>query len=230
MLVIAAAARAAAALCAVALLAAGCSGDDDPAPDTRIIEVTTMRGALLQAADVGPTWSVPAEAPSPDLLVSLCGGESTVPAVPPGATVVASPLVDEGEKGAQTLTQIGLVYADAAAARAGLAELRTIADACPPSVDVPAKTGERQEPAYTETVDTAPLDEPPWSGFVITRHKTYGARTPAAADTAVAVLVQRNVVLVDAYAIYRLGAASANPQFDSDWKKLVGTVLNRMKS
>ena len=39
-----------------------------------------------------------------------------------------------------------------------------------------------------------------------------------------------NVVLVDQYAIYRLGKsdASANPQFSSDWKKLVGTVVQRV--
>jgi hypothetical protein len=228
MLVIPRALRAATALCAL-VVAAGCSSDDDPSPDGKIIEVTTMRGALLQAADVGPTWAAPAEPPSQDLLVSLCGGESAVPAVPPGATVVASALVDEGEKGAQTLTQIGLVYADAAAAEAGLAGLRALADGCPPSVTVAAKTGDRTEPAYTETVTTSPLDEAPWTGFVITRHKTYDAKTPAAADTAVAVLTQRNVVLVDAYAIYRLGAASSSPQFDVDWKKLVGTVLNRLK-
>ena len=226
MLVIPRAVRAAAALCV--LVVAGCSSDDDPAPDGPIIDVTTVRGALLQAADVGPTWDAPAEPSSPDLLVSLCGGESAVPAVPPGSTVVTSPLVDEGEKGAQTLTQIGLVYADPAAAKAGFAALRALTDGCPPSVTVAAKTGDRTEPAYTETVTTSPLDEAPWTGFVITRHKTYTAKTPAAADTAVAVLTQRNVVLVDAYAIYRLGTASSSPQFDSDWKKLVGTVLNRL--
>jgi hypothetical protein len=33
---------------------------------------------------------------------------------------------------------------------------------------------------------------------------------------------------VDAYAVYRIGNASTGPQFDSDWKKLVGTVLNRV--
>jgi pimeloyl-ACP methyl ester carboxylesterase len=99
MLVIPHGLRAAAALCAL-VVAAGCSSDDDPAPDGPMIEVTTMRGALLQAADVGPTWAAPAEAPSQDLLVSLCGGETAVPAVPAGATVVSSPLVDEGEKGA----------------------------------------------------------------------------------------------------------------------------------
>ena len=37
-----------------------------------------------------------------------------------------------------------------------------------------------------------------------------------------------NVVLVDAYAIYQLNNASSSANFDTDWKKLVGTVVQRV--
>src|SRR3954471_11180374 len=86
------------ALCALAV-AAGCSsGDDDPAPaPTGLINLTTMRGALLQAAEIGPTWSAPTEEPDATRLVSICGGTTTPPTVPPGAQVVAAPFADEGE-------------------------------------------------------------------------------------------------------------------------------------
>jgi hypothetical protein len=67
---------------------------------------------------------------------------------------------------------------------------------------------------------------------VVIRHKQYEPAHPSIADTAVAVLVKRNVLLFDSYAIYRLGekgsAPSSNPQFTADWQKLVGTVLDRV--
>jgi hypothetical protein len=220
--------------CIIAAALAACGSSDDvpdpaPTPTGPVVDAATVQAALLKPADVGSTWSVPAEQTSQNQVVSLCGGDTPGPAVPGGASVVSAPLVDEGAEGAQTLFQTGLVYPDATAAAAGLAALRTVADACPPSVDRPARTGgDRQEPAYTETVRTTPLEEGGWTGFVVIRHKAYEPRHPGTADTAVAVAAKGNVVVVDAYAVYRLGAASAAPQFDSDWKKLVGTVLNRL--
>lgn len=231
MLVIGRVARAAAVALCTAAVAAGCSSSDDAPepPDGGTVTVTTMRGALLRAEEIGPTWKAPATAPDPARLVVFCGGQATAPPVPPGAEVVSVPLVDEGTDGAQTLTQTALVYPDATAAGAGLASLRALADGCPPSVSVPAvENAERAEPAYTETTRTVPLDEGGWSGFVVNRHKAYEPTHPGIADTAVAVVSRANVLLVDTYAVYRIGNASTGAQFETDWKKLVGTVLNRV--
>ena len=63
---------------------------------------------------------------------------------------------------------------------------------------------------------------------MVIRHKKYEASHPGTADTAVVVAQTSNVVLVDAYAIYQLNNASAAPSFDQDWKKLVGTVVQRV--
>jgi len=209
---------------------AGCSSDDPPEPDRTTVSVDTVRNALLKAADVGPTWKAPTESAAPGQLVSICGADTAPAAVPGQPSVVSAPLSDEGTKGVQSLTQIGLVYEDAVSSATALATLRAVADACPPSVQRPAKTGDREEPAYTETATTAPLEEGGWSGFVTTRNKQYDKAHPATADVAVVALARGNVVLVDQYAIYRLGKsdASANPQFSSDWQKLVGTTLNRI--
>jgi hypothetical protein len=218
------------AACAV-VLTAGCDSGDDAAPDPPDggFTVTTMRGALLQANEVGPTWQPPEQSTGPNQLVAFCGGPATVPPVPPGAEVVSSPLVDEGNEGAQTLTQTALVYPDDSGAEAGLASLRAVADACPATVSQPATLNEeRSEPAYTETAKTVDMNEGGWTGFVITRHKAYEAAHPGTADTAVVVVQRANVLLVDAYAVYRIGNTSGSPQFDNDWKKLVGTVLNRV--
>jgi len=217
------------AVCALAV-AAGCSSDDDPAPEpTGNIDVTTMRGALLQAAEIGPTWQAPDDSPNPQQLVSICGGTTTAPPVPPGAEVVTAPFVDEGEAGAQTLEQTALVYPDKTTATAGQAALRAVAETCQANLSVPATvTSDKSEPAYTETVALQPLDQGGWSGFVVIRHKKYEAKHPGTADTAVAVLNNRNVVLVDAYAIYRLNNASTSPGFDTDWPKLVGSVVQRV--
>src|SRR5690349_23870256 len=104
---------AAAAALSVAAVVAGCSsGGDDPAPDRPLLDVNEMRGALLQAAEIGPTWQAPDTPGDPNRLVSICGGTSAAPPVPPGATVVTAPFVDEGNAGAQTLEQTALVYAD----------------------------------------------------------------------------------------------------------------------
>jgi hypothetical protein len=221
-----------ASLCALAVTAA-CSGskDDNKQPDqqTQLISATTMRGALLQASEVGPTWSVPDVGDGPTTLVSICGGTTLAPQVPPGGEVVSAPLVDEGEKGAQTLEQIGLVYGNKSGADAALAGLRGVADGCQKTVNVPAtKTSDRNEPAYTETVSVTPLSEEGWTGFVVIRHKSYEAAHPGTADTAVTIAQASNVVLVDAYAIYQLNNASPAANFDTDWKKLVGTVVQRM--
>jgi hypothetical protein len=214
----------------VAAVAAGCSsGDDDPAPDRSLINVNEMRGALLQAAEIGPTWQAPDAAGEAGRLVSICGGTSTAPPAPPGATVVTAPFVDEGDAGAQTLEQTALIYADRSGAEAGSAALRAVADKCPRTVSVPATVNaEKSEPAYTETVEVQTLNRRAWAGFVVIRHKEYDKAHPGTADTAVVVLGNRNVVLVDAYAIYRLGAASSGSQFSADWQKLVGTVVNRV--
>ncbi|GIF22575.1 hypothetical protein BJ973_002898 [Actinoplanes tereljensis] len=216
------------ALCALGL-AAGCSSDDGEKPDTSNISITTMRGALLQAADVGPTWRAPEESADPDQLVSICGGTTAAPEVPPGGQVVASPLVDEGDKGAQTLEQIALVYADKASADAAMTGLKAIADQCQGNLSVAAvENDERNEPAYTETVQQQPLKQDNWAGFTVIRHKKYEASHPGSADTAVTVIQRTNVVLVDAYAIYQLNNASTGSQFDADWQKLVGTVVQRV--
>jgi hypothetical protein len=220
----------AAAACALAV-AAGCSsGGKDDAPDpARLIDVTTMRGALMQANEIGPTWTPPDTPPSPSQLVSICGGTSTAPPAPPGGQIVASSFVDEGETGAQTLDQTGLVYADDTAAQAGQAALQGLAESCPKTVAVPATVNDQKsEPAYHETVELRPLNQGGWTGVVVIRHKAYEPKHPGMADTAVAILQTGNVVLVDAYAIYRLGATTAAPSFDADWQKLVGTVVQRV--
>ena len=221
--------RTAVAVCAAAAFA-GCSSDDSPGPDGTTISVDTMRNALLKAADVGPTWKAPTESAAPNQLVSICGADTALAGVPGRPQLVSAPLSDEGTEGVQSLTQYALVYPDAVSAATALATLRTVADACPPSVSRPAKTGDREEPAYTETAATTPLEEGGWVGFVTTRNKQYDKAHAATADVAVAALAHANVVLVDQYAIYRLGKsdASANPQFSADWQKLVGTTISRV--
>ncbi|MFG1604757.1 hypothetical protein [Actinoplanes sp. NPDC049265] len=221
---------AAAALCVIALVAGCDSSDDAPdPPDGGNVSVTTMRGALLQAGDLGGSWAAPEASSDPQRLVALCGGVATAPPVPPGAEVVSAPLADEGQQGAQTLNQTALVYPDPTGARAALASLRAVADKCPASVEQGQQTtAERNEPAYTETAKTLEMSEGGWTGFIVTRHKAYESKHPGTADTAVSVVSKANVVIVDAYAVYRLGNASGSPQFDEDWKKLLGTVLNRV--
>ena len=226
--------RAALAAASVLVLAAagvaGCSSSGDPAPaPTGTVDVTTMRGALLQANEIGPTWAAPDASADPNQMVSICGGTSTPPAAPSGATVVAAPFADSGEKGAQTLDQTALVFPDAKAATAAQQALRAVADNCPASVSVPATVNDvKAEPAYTETAQIEPLNQGSWSGFAVIRHKKYEPKHPGTADTAVAILSTRNVVLIDAYAIYQLNNASTSPSFDSDWPRLVGSVLQRV--
>jgi hypothetical protein len=217
-----------------ALLFAGCgSGDDDAKPAKGDISVAKMQSSLLQGKDIGTTWVAPDASTAPPQLLSICGGTNGAPAVPGSPKVVTAPLVDEGTAGAQSLTQTALVYADDVSAMAGQAALKVVADACPPTQDVPDQTtAETQEPAYTETVTTQTLNQGEWTGFVVLRHKQYEPSHPSTADTAIAVLVKRNVLLFDGYAIYRLGTKgstpSTNPQFTGDWQKLVGTVLSRV--
>jgi hypothetical protein len=225
-----AALTAASVLVLAAVGVAGCSSKDDPAPEpTANIDATTMRGALLQASDIGPTWTTPEVPGDPGKVVSLCGGTSTPPPVPPGGQDVVADFEDAGDTGAQTLEQSALVFPDKTAAEAAQALLKAAVDSCPPSVSVPQTviTG-KDEPAYTETVRVQPLKQGSWDGFVVLRHKEYEPKHPGVADTAVAILTDRNVTLVDAYAIYRLNNASTSADFTQDWGKLVGSVIQRV--
>jgi hypothetical protein len=207
--------RAALAAASVLVLAAaglaGCSSKDDPAPEpTANIDATTMRGALLQASEIGPTWAAPDDAPDTTKLVQICAGTATPPPAPPGGTVVAADFSDEGDTAAQSLR-------------------RAAPDSCPATVAVPETvTADKSEPAYTETVRVQPLNQGSWAGFVVIRHKQYEPKHPGVADIAVAVLTDRNVTLVDAYAIYRLNNASTSADFTADWGKLVGSVIQRV--
>lgn len=234
MLVIGRVLRTAAVAACATLVLAGCgSGDDDAKPAKGDLDAAKMQSSLLQAKDIGSTWAAPDASTAPPQLLSICGGTNAAPAIPGSPQVVTVPLVDQGTTGAQSLTQTALVYSDDVSALAGQAALKVVADACPPSVDVPAQTSDdSQEPAYTETVATQTLKQGDWSGFVVVRHKQYEPNHPSTADTAIAVLVKRNVLFFDGYAVYRLGtkgkAPSANPQFAGDWQKLVGTVLSRV--
>ena len=235
MLVIGRVLRTAAVAACAALVFAGCSssGDDDSKPATGDISAATMQSSLLQGKDIGPTWAAPDASTAPPQLLSICGGTNAAPAIPGSPKVVTAPLVDEGTAGAQSLTQTALVYGDDVSALAGQAALKVVADACPPSVDVDAQTtDDTQEPAYTETVTTQTLNQGEWTGFVVLRHKQYEPNHPSTADTAIAVLVKRNVLLFDGYAVYRLGTKGSPPSADSgftgDWQKLVGTVLSRV--
>ena len=230
MFVIGRAALAAAGVLVLAAGAAGCSSKGDPAPEpTATIDATTMRGALLQAAEIGPAWSAPDEPADNSKLVPICAGPRTPPPVPPGGQVVAANFEDTGDNGAQTLEQTALVFGDKTAAAAAQAVLRAAADSCPASVSVPATvTADKSEPAYSETVRVQPLNQGGWAGFVVLRHKQYEPKHPGTADTAVVVLTDRNVTLVDTYAIYRLSNATTSADFTSDWGKLVGSVIQRV--
>lgn len=232
MLLIGKVSRALAAGCAVAVLV-GCSSPDepdrDPGPDTTVVAPSAVTAALLVPADVGPTWKVSEDPLHPTPLMPLCGGGEDAPPLPGGPQVAASQLADQGKKGLQTLDQVGLVYSEPADAVGGLAALKAGADGCATSLTVPAEyTDGHNEAAYTETLAVSPLTLGQWTGFVVERHKLYEPNHPGAADTAVAVISLHNVLLVDSYAIYELGAKAAAPQFSADWHKLVSATVDRV--
>jgi hypothetical protein len=219
--------------CAVAAFAGCTSGGAKPTPVDTGPKITadTMRAALLQPKDVGETWQVPNRSPSTTSLVSFCAGLASSPPVPGSPTVAAASLADVGEKGAQSFDQAALVYDGSATATTGLDTLRGLADTCPATASQPAHTvDDAAEAAYTESATTTNLTSGSWSGFVVIRHKDYDPKNPGTADTAVAVLTKRNVILVAAYAIYWVGVHSTGPTFTTDWQNLVGKVVGRVPS
>jgi hypothetical protein len=224
---------AAAFLCVAAL--AGCSGGDDPAPAPSggpsgpVISVDAVKAALLNPSDLGQTWVTPDETPPPNTLAALCAGRVPRPGVPGSPATAVASAADEGDAGAQTFDQMGLVYPDAGAAGAARDALHTAVESCPPTVKVSAKaTSADPEAGYTESVQTTPLVSGAWSGFAVVRHKQYEASSPGVADTAVTVLASRNVVLVLNYAVYRVTPPSTAPGFAADWQRLVGALVSRV--
>ena len=222
-------AQAVVAVCLTVVTIAACDGDGNPAPQAPAITAAAVQAGLLQAKDVGKTWTTPEATPPPSTLPNLCAGDGPRPAVPGSPTAATGSLVDEGDAGAQTLDQIGLVYADAKAATAARDSLQATARACAPTAThSPAATTANPEAGYSETFTSRPLVSGAWSGFAIIRHKVYEKSSPGTADTAVAVLSSRNAVLVTCYAVYRVEQPSTAPDFSSDWQRLVGAFISRV--
>jgi hypothetical protein len=227
-------ARTVVAACLSVAVLAGCSDDADPAPAPSgqggpAVPVEAVKDALLKPSDLGPTWLTPEQSPPPNTIVALCAGKVPRPAVPGSPASTTASASDEGDKGAQTFDQYGLVYPDTAAATSARDTLHRAVESCPPAVKVSSKaTSEEPEAGYVESVQTTPLISGAWSGFAVVRHKQYEASSPGTADIAIAVLASRNVVLVMSYAVYRLDAPSTAPNFATDWQRLVGALVRRV--
>lgn len=217
--------RVAVGLAVVAL--SGCTSDKTDAGPT--ITVNAVQTALLQAADLGATWTPPDSSPPPSTLPALCAGDAKRPAIPGHPTAVTASAVDSGEAGAQSFDQVGLVYADAKSANAARDTLQAAAEACAATAShSPKATSESPEAGYTETFSTRPLSSGAWAGFAVVRHKVYEKGSAATGDTAVAVLASRNAVLMTSYAVYRITEASQPPDFSGDWQRLVGAFVSRV--
>src|SRR5438477_6790964 len=103
------------AACLAVTAATGCSGSDDK-KDGPLITLNAVQAALLQAKDLGTTWTSPEASPPPQTLPRLCAGDGARPPIPGKPTSATASAVDSGEAGAQSLDQVGLVYPDAKAA------------------------------------------------------------------------------------------------------------------
>ncbi|WP_433047079.1 hypothetical protein [Dactylosporangium sp. CS-033363] len=218
--------------CAAVTLAlglAGCSGDDGATADRDATYTTAaLKAGVLEPADVGTSWKRPEQQPPTTTLTPLCPGVPTRPPIPGTPGVIAAALADEGDKGAQAFDQMGLAYADAPAMEAAFTKLQDAMEACPPSATRSAGPREESsEAGYTETSTIEPLESGGWKGFVTLRHKVYEPTYPGSADIAVAVVGRGNAVVVASYAVYWVGEHSTGPEFDTDWRRMVGTVLSR---
>jgi hypothetical protein len=224
-----------------------CSGDDKGPDLGPLFTADNVKAGLMQPKDLGTAWIPPDTQPPADSINALCGGGATRPKVPGSPSVVASSLADEGDKGAQTFDQIGLVYGGPDDAESAIENLHSVAEACQVTVShsAAAPTSDNPEAAYTETTTLKDLSSGKWSGFVVLRHKVYSADSPGVVDTAVAVLTLNNAVIVGGYGVYLLtgpelpGASpspnasplpSANTNFSGDWQRLVGSFATRVDS
>jgi len=220
------------ATCLTVVALAGCT--DDKKDEGPAITISAVQSALLQAADLGSTWSPPDSSPPPATLPVLCAGDAKRPAIPGKPTTVNASAVDSGEAGAQSFDQVGLVYPDAKAAASARDTLQAAAKACAATASHSAQaTSQSPEAGYTETFSTRPLSSGPWTGFAVVRHKVYekaatGDTKAATGDTAVAVLASRNAILVASYAVYRVTQASQPADFSGDWQRLVGAFVSRV--
>nr|BFE55893.1 hypothetical protein GCM10020063_004190 [Dactylosporangium thailandense] len=215
---------------AATMALAGCTSDG---ADPRGATYTTamLQAGVLEPGDIGPTWKRPAEsAPPTTSITPLCAGVAKRPPVPGSPTgSIAASMADEGDKGAQAFDQLGLVYKDAAAMEAAFASLQDTMDACPPSASRSAGPRDgSSEAGYSETSTIEPLVSGSWKGFVTVRHKAYEAAYPGSADVAVAVVGQGNAIVVASYAVYWVGEHATGPEFTTDWRRMVGTVLSRV--
>jgi len=216
---------------AVTLALGGCTDDSTPDVNGPAITVAMMQAGVLKGTDIGPTWKQPDQSPAVTGVIPFCGGLASRPPIPGKPSVVASSLADEGEKGAQAFDMVGLVYPDTAGADAAIETLHATAVNCAPTASRTAGPRDTTaEAGYTETTKVESLNSGGWSGFVVLRHKVYEATTPGTADTAVAVLAEGNGMVVASYGVYWIGQHSTGPEFDTDWRRLVATVLNRVEA
>ncbi|GAB3938395.1 hypothetical protein [Micromonospora vulcania] len=236
-----------AAACAVALVT-GCPGTPKggPAaapttsPPPPPFDVETVQALLLPPEGLGTGWKG-YDWPYDGTLPALCTYlpeplrkpgdqvEPKTPGDPQVLTVTAKADVTDdgiGQERPRFRFQFALVYPDEDAAVASLAELRAVADACPKKVHIPRwKQDGRTMASYDEFVEVRPLTERDWPGFLVKRHPVYEKTTSTSDNVALAVLQNRNLVLLLRY--YALSSTRSDPAFDGEWDEFRTAVLAR---
>ncbi|MEV6925839.1 hypothetical protein AB0M46_15260 [Dactylosporangium sp. NPDC051485] len=206
------------------LFAAGCGSTSSPSPSPSAspvppaIELDQLRPRLLGTARLGAGWSdqtgtdvyadtghLPplCESPTPAVGGTLETGPDTG-----GAKVaVVSVSKDIGPpvgKQPQFLTQFAAVFPSDQQAATYVTRVRAVADACPKKVLIPAMPvdGGGHTAPYVEVVDVADKTEGAWSGFQVVREQQYESSLNNGGHIAIAVLGQRNAVVVVRFALF----------------------------
>ncbi|MDG4831883.1 hypothetical protein O7627_21615 [Solwaraspora sp. WMMD1047] len=201
-----------------------CTSDGDDSDGGPELTVTQLDRALWRADELGEAWTdrvTDDGTPAPPVLTDWCDGVQQRD-VPGDAKVSQVRLLAKGTTGTDWLDQTALVYPDAEAAEAALAQMREQATACPASTAVPRQTlgPDSSIDAHTRTVAVSDVTVRDWHGFVSAIASEYTQADAARGDNRVFALNRGNAVLV-----ILLGTLRAGSETRMNWTSVTGSLV-----
>ena len=199
-----------------------------PTPAGPTYTIDQVKAALVKDREVGAAWKnrpgvVERNGPAP------CAADTLLP-VPTEAQVGRADFIDQRNDVAggvfvgNTISQIGLVFADSEAASSYLRTMRSANSACPVTTTVPQQVQDgNTTSAYAMTIGVQPLTIASWQGFMLTADKVYVSR--GFADVRVIMLGRGNAVIVLSLGALTAGSNATKP---SGWDLVFHGYFDRI--
>jgi hypothetical protein len=199
-----------------------------PTPTAPVYTIDVLKAALVKGSELGSTVWKDRPGVEERMGPAPCAGDSWLP-VPTEALVGRVDLIDQhnGAGGVfvgNTISQIGLVFGDSAAAASYLGKTQSANFVCPTTTTVPQRERDGHTASgYDMTIGVRPLTIAAWEGFMLTADQVFTSR--GFGDIRIIVLGRGNAVV-----ILSLGAVTGGPTATkpTGWDPVLHSYFDRI--